>query len=457
MYRLSSIVLSLFLLNFSLSCGDHSSSNSSADDQGRSVIGRPQAYPVESVDDKRLNSSFNERRQLGWKTLAKSTREVTIQNGLNSKLKFPYFLTWYQANEFPKIAKAMFKKYSKNMTATGFRSEDIERELGLLMGKKTISVDSAFFQTGGISASTGKAIHGMMGPTFFSESMLKHYLLNATTMMNCNLDSTEDLVKAKKEGRTKSFSPCMREEFPKDSVMAKATWLPVVDNKFEALSFITGGEDFGKIFKIGAFAKIPDSGKITTEASPNNGFIIQDRTGKRWVLAALHVSTKETANWVWSSFWWSNKPNNDFGADRPKALSRSLQNYKSCITTGFSENDSSAASTIENPSLREAVKSITSSPSVLSHPSPKEKTLGQWCANPFVPLERVAAGNTCIGCHQGGGTKNFQETFEFKDERRKNFPGDFSIAFPSFIQDMVNAKREAENPGSPASNWSTGG
>jgi hypothetical protein len=54
------------------------------------------------------------------------------------------------------------------------------------------------------------------------------------------------------------------------------------------------------------------------------------------VLLGLHYTTKEIPQWVWSTFWWHDRPNDPpFGADRPSAVKGVWQNYRMTTTYGM--------------------------------------------------------------------------------------------------------------------------
>lgn len=52
------------------------------------------------------------------------------------------------------------------------------------------------------------------------------------------------------------------------------------------------------------------------------------KAGNYALLAAMHVTGKETVNWTWQTFWWSPNPYDPvFGDDRPKNLPAPWSNY----------------------------------------------------------------------------------------------------------------------------------
>ncbi|WPV69212.1 hypothetical protein [Chitinophaga sp. LS1] len=52
------------------------------------------------------------------------------------------------------------------------------------------------------------------------------------------------------------------------------------------------------------------------------------KAGNYALLVAMHVTSKETINWTWQTFWWSPDTKNPvFGADRPATISKPWNNY----------------------------------------------------------------------------------------------------------------------------------
>jgi hypothetical protein len=53
------------------------------------------------------------------------------------------------------------------------------------------------------------------------------------------------------------------------------------------------------------------------------------RIGDYVALVAAHVSTRETPDWVWATFWWHDDPNAaPYGADRPRTIPEVFRNYR---------------------------------------------------------------------------------------------------------------------------------
>jgi hypothetical protein len=137
--------------------------------------------------------------------------------------------------------------------------------------------------------------------------------------------------------------------------------------------------------------------------------------------------TKELDHWLWITLWWSETPNDDFGADRPKsidALGGPWGSYKMCVTTAFGEEDPlpSGGFDMAHPSLASALAAVYAG-----------KGAPTWCSNPYLEEGHGNAGTNCIGCHQHGGTElRSEDILLFSDfgrpARRNNFPADYSWA-----------------------------
>ena len=104
--------------------------------------------------------------------------------------------------------------------------------------------------------------------------------------------------------------------------------------------------------------------------------------------------TKELRHWVWVTAWWSDTPNEDFGADRPEGMERfgpAWSNYKMCVVTDFDEGDPDPRGGYEG-SLGDALAATHGK--------------ATWCSNPFIEKEAHNAQTNCIGCHQHSGQVN---------------------------------------------------
>ena len=95
------------------------------------------------------------------------------------------------------------------------------------------------------------------------------------------------------------------------------------------------------------------------------------------------------------TLWWSDTPDQDFGADRPNNLFSELdpvwRNYKMHTIVDYEELDPNPAQWFsEYPSLAASLSAVQSPLS--------------WASNPYIEHGRGNAKTNCIGCHQHGGS-----------------------------------------------------
>lgn len=193
--------------------------------------------------------------------------------------------------------------------------------------------------------------------------------------------------------RTQEVPPvaCLNGPLPIDAVSIAAEWrrldpalpLPTFDTSADALAALlreptpTWGDGDGTA------SPGPDS--IYTQHLPTNA---------TFVLAGFHVRTRELPLGLNITLWWSDRPDDDFGADRPdaiRALGPPWSSYKMCVTVDHAELDPDPEGGFgdELPSLGAALAAV------------HEGTGGPtWCSNPYVDAAPGLARGNCIGCHQ---------------------------------------------------------
>lgn len=105
---------------------------------------------------------------------------------------------------------------------------------------------------------------------------------------------------------------------------------------------------------------------------------------------------------MWITLWWSDHPDEDFGADRPNCSDDSQdtdcifepwRNYKMCVVMQYEEKDSDPGARLP-PSLAEALRSAKN-----------QFDPHTWCSNPYIELGTGNSRTNCIGCHQHAGSK----------------------------------------------------
>ncbi len=273
----------------------------------------------------------------------------------------------------------------------------------------------------------------------YSPATVAHALDNYGPMLDC-LDGLDALaMDAELDDADENFTVCLSQEFPVDSVLVKAQWeradfgrmLPAFDTDGDTLRALLAGD-----------AEWAEEGDRQLDPGADSIYTIRLRNGATYRLAGLHIMTKELRHWQWTTLWWSDTPDDDFGADRPEAITAELpavwSNYKMCSVTFFDEDDDDAASRFATlPSLADAIDATTGGPT--------------WCSNPYLEHGPGNAATNCIGCHQhGGATVDFdrdgdslldaleQERIISEEERfpehgrtqiREVFPADYLYSF----------------------------
>jgi hypothetical protein len=160
---------------------------------------------------------------------------------------------------------------------------------------------------------------------------------------------------------------------------------------------------------------------------PESIYTVQLPSGTQFRLAGLHIRTRELDHWVNITLWWSPRPDEDFGADRPEAM-RALGGpwsaYKMCVATDYREGDPDPDGGFAQsaPSLAAALRTVYEG---RGGPS--------WCSNPYIDAGPGLVRSNCVGCHQhamtglrGGESANDARRFPGNGrlQVRDNYPSD---------------------------------
>jgi hypothetical protein len=108
--------------------------------------------------------------------------------------------------------------------------------------------------------------------------------------------------------------------------------------------------------------------------------------GDYLVLVAMHVTTKEMANWTWQTFWWSLTPNVSNGRGRPQSVKGVWRNYEMC--TAYS---------MVTPRSAKGRPSACFNPYLETDLGPTKffKVDNQW----FPPDPMAGTRSNCMSCH----------------------------------------------------------
>ena len=137
-------------------------------------------------------------------------------------------------------------------------------------------------------------------------------------------------------------------------------------------------------------------GEGDSTADPQEGAIYTLRlaSGSTFRLAGMHIRTRELDRWMNITLWWSPRPDEDFGADRPefiRALGAPWSAYKMCVATEYDERDADpdGGYARDVPSLAAALRAVHEG---RGGPS--------WCSNPYIDAGPGLVRSNCVGCHQ---------------------------------------------------------
>jgi hypothetical protein len=184
---------------------------------------------------------------------------------------------------------------------------------------------------------------------------------------------------------------CLDGPFPLAAATVAAEWrrveadipLPTYDTSADALvarlamQEATWGE--------GDALVMPSADAIYTQRLPG---------GETFVLAGLHIRTRELDDWMNITLWFSTDPGSDFGADRPesvRALGGPWSSYKMCVAVAFDEHDPDPMGGLADdaPSLAAALAAVHEGEGGSS-----------WCSNPYIDAGPGLVRGNCVGCHQ---------------------------------------------------------
>lgn len=212
-------------------------------------------------------------------------------------------------------------------------------------------------------------------------------------LFHVRITASEDVRATLAVERTEVAAPvaCLRGALPLDAVSVAAEWrrldpahpLPTYDTSAAALAARMHGE-------------APAWGEGDGRATPGPDAIYTQRlpSGAVFVLAGLHVRTRELPLGLNITLWWSDRPDEDFGADRPeavRALGGPWSHYKMCVAVEHVELDPDPRGGFgdDAPSLGASLAAV--------HEGRGGPT---WCSNPYIDAAPGLAVGNCVGCHQ---------------------------------------------------------
>jgi hypothetical protein len=400
----------------------------------RSLIGSPVAYAVDASLPGReleLQTSQRARRAAAWAIAARVVAPVELDEPLGPEggHQLRLWQTWHNADDLTRIFRRLYPQLTPDQQAgrAPFDTAAIDAASawndGAVADFEQWTAERLAAYAGAIDSEAKQAGVGGIYRVAYAPATSLHVLENYGKLLDCR--ESDERVEAAPEPEgcgAPSFQPaCLSGQFSAASVLVKATWqrldagttLSAYDTSAEALAqklAPDGSVNWGD----GDRAAAPGEGEMFTLELPN---------GNRFGLTGLHVMTKELEHWVWLTLWWSDSPDEDFGADRPADFPAPFDHYKLCSVVAFEEGDSNPEGGADDASLARALG--------VTHAGPGGPT---WCSNPYIERGDGNASTNCIGCHQHAGTRLVSEEIladrnAFPDfgrsELRDSFPTDY--------------------------------
>lgn len=459
----------------------------------------------------RLADSFEARRAHGWEVFRRVIRPVRIQGEVAALV--PTFQTWYDAGEVQELFKVfygMLREEGAGANGSRTREEifsaawtsyhemksiDPERNRPLydrfqnLLGQ--ISSDPE--RAGGLNGFGATAGVNARGVVLLSPQLTRAFVMNFESIVRCQDQVTQggpDTVRVRADTGNQvtvsfsrglqrfaddEFGACYGQPLPRGAVAVKLTWArvagPASASKVTALANFDTGESGmrGMLAKAGTWriGDQADDERPRTIPVPGNTGIYRVRVdgGHEWALTGIHLTTRETREWVWVSLWWGgNSVASDFGADRPELCDpgytsncAGLANYyapwnayKMCVVSAWREGDPvlNAGSPDQFESMAGAARwspGLTAVGRVnrvvyLNNQRASDGSFHTWCSNPFIESDKGMANSNCVGCHQfasPGGAFNIPEHNRF-EKAVKDFPTDFLWSFDSGVEHFAD-------------------
>jgi hypothetical protein len=186
-----------------------------------------------------------------------------------------------------------------------------------------------------------------------------------------------------------AFASCLDGVFPIGAATVAQEWrraelgpLPTFDTSAPALAaYLAPGAE-------GTW-----TGTGTAEPGPDVIYTQRVADGNTFRLAGMHIRTREVDHWMNITMWWTEHPDDDFGADRSdsiRALGGPWSHYAMCVTIDDVERDPDPrADFADHPTLGAALAAVGTG---RGGPS--------WCSNPYIDGAPGLVRTNCVGCHQ---------------------------------------------------------
>jgi hypothetical protein len=409
----------------------------------RSLIGGPADYaadPELPLREATLVRSQRARREAAWRIAARVVAPIGLTGTLAPDgATLPTWQTWHHRDDLTRIFRRLYPGLGPEEQATraaldpGLIDEAWEwNDRSVADFDEWTSERLEVYEAAIDDAAKLSGVGGVYR-VGYAPGASRHVLESYAEILACR--GSEELVESTPPilpeagaadgcSAGPSFEPaCLRRQFPSSAVLVKASWQRL-DAGSPLVAYDTSAPSLAqKLSPGGGFAW----GEGDRQAQPNDGemYTLELPNGNRFGLTGLHIMTKELEHWVWVTLWWSDRPDEDFGADRPGDFPAAFARYKLCSVVGFEEGDDDPSGGFdgEDESLARALETV--------HSGAGGPT---WCSNPYIERGAGNAATNCVGCHQHAGTPLRSEDIlgapeAFPDfsrvEQRLSFPTDY--------------------------------
>lgn len=401
----------------------------------RSLVGSARQYPADSSLRSReleLETSQRARRAAAWAVAGRVVAPVELDRplGPESNRELRLWQTWHNADDLTRIFRRLYPELTPDERAqrAPFDPAAIDAaeawNEGAVADFEQWTAERIADYASAIDSAPRQAGIGGIYRVAYAPAASRHVLENYTGLLDCR-DSDERVEAAPEPAAgcgSPSFEPaCLTGQFSEASVLVKAIWQRL-DAATPLAAYDTSAEALAqKLAPDGTF----NWGEGDRPAAPGEGemFTLELPNGNRFGLTGLHIMTKELEHWVWATLWWSDRPDEDFGADRPADFPAPFDHYKLCSVVAFEEGDPDPQGGADDASLARALE--------VTHAGAGGPT---WCSNPYIERGDGNASTNCIGCHQHAGTRLVSEDIladraAFPDfsrtQLRESFPTDY--------------------------------
>jgi hypothetical protein len=409
----------------------------------RSLVGDPAAYtpdPSFRTRELELQRSQRARREVAWQIAARVLTPGSSSSEVGSAL--PAWQTWHNIDDLTRIFRRLYPDLSPEQQTQHARFDAAAIDAAWAWNDVAVTDMPAWNRErldayrSGISSAAELAGVGGVYRVAYAPAASRHWLDSYPEVLACRRSDTTPPSSATDPCGTPAATPaCLDGAFPADAALVKASWTRV-DAGSPLVAFDTSAAALAQKL---APDTVMDWGAGDREVSPPDGdlYTLELQNGNRFALTALHVMTKELDHWVWLTLWWSDRPDEDFGADRPPDFPEPFRNYKLCtvIAPDEADPDPSGGFAGEAPSLADALAA--------THGGAGGPT---WCSNPYIERGPHNAATNCVGCHQHAGTALRSEDILAADAndpgsarrlQRETFPSDY--VFSMRLGDDVGA------------------